>query len=59
MHANRDKKHPREVVQNEETGEIVYKKWRICGTKTGCYSIFQSQRKSDLEQYGEGVVAYF
>lgn len=40
MVAYRNKKHPRKIKINEETGEIQYEKWPIFSTKTGNYSIF-------------------
>lgn len=31
----------------------------ICGTKTGSLSCLQRDRKSDLSEYGPGIVTYF
>lgn len=59
MAVNRNKNHPRNVIINKETTEVRYTKRSICSTKTGSYSCFRINRKSDFSQYGAGVVAYF
>jgi hypothetical protein len=55
-----DRTHPREVSFDPRTGEPEYKKHPICrGTSTGWPCCTRNIRKSDLSQYGTGVVVYF
>lgn len=57
MKAKIDRTHPRSTVM--ENGVPVYKKWSIFGTHTGYFSYNKSWRKSDMQEYGIGIVLYF
>jgi len=59
MAMNRNRNHPRKTIIHPENGEIEYRKMSVIFTKVGSYSCFKENRRSDLAQYGPGVVAYF
>ncbi len=65
-----DKTHPRIICLSKKSkekvflfiqidGELKFKKHQICGTSTGNNCCLKSCRKSDLSQYGPGIVIYF
>ena len=57
-----DRVHPREEYTEEEPGKkqrTKLRKRRICATRTGCHWCTPSFRKSDLAEYGMGMVIYF
>ena len=50
--------HPHKVITGAD-GKQTFQKLSCRRVSTGSYSHFKSQRKSDLEPYGPGIVAYF
>ena len=58
MKAMMDKMHPRQVYTTVD-GKQKRKQRPICRTRTGCFSCCHSLRRSDLAEYGEGIVNYF
>lgn len=58
MKAKVDKMHPREVYTTED-GKQKKRPRPVCRTRTGSFSCCHSWRRSDLAEYGEGIVSYF
>lgn len=56
-HVNHLHIHESTIVDNKSVS--VYKRYPICGTRTGYLSCRRNARKSDLEVYGSGVVIFF
>ena len=54
-----DRVHAREEYEEKETGRTKLRKRRICATRTGCHWCLPRFRKSDLAEYGMGMVIYF
>jgi hypothetical protein len=50
--------HPRRINHPELSGD-TFEKFPICGTKIGSLSCIKSDRHSELEQFGPGLVVYF
>ena len=55
----RNMNHPREVHLDIGTGLNTFAEHPICKTKTGWGHWNKDWRKSDLTQYGSGIVSYF
>ena len=51
--------HPREIICDLENKKTIYKKHGICSTRTGCSHCLKNVRKTDLNEYGVGIVLYF
>lgn len=59
MNLFRNNTHPRAISCDLENKRTVYKKHGICSTRTGCSHCLKNVRKTDLNEYGVGIVLYF
>jgi hypothetical protein len=52
------KSYPHSKMLNKETKVMEYTSWSFFCSKTGCFSCFESNRISDFQGHGSGVVLY-
>ena len=55
----RNKRHPRQVVHNLAYNETRFDEYGLCDTRIGCSHCMKAYRKTDLNEYGVGIVLYY
>ena len=51
--------HPRQVVYNLAYNETNFGQYPLCDTRTGWSHCLKRYRKTDLNDYGVGIVLYY